>query len=574
MKLKDCLKTYTQDQDKAVSPAETISRAKAELLAQGKNILAESKRVDTGRLGIPVFMCVCGEGAREVMPGRKQMGKGATVEQAEASALMELVERYSFFSFWNNETNFIRASWSEAESLVPGKIMPVAEMIRSVGEEISEKDAVRVLDLVRWRFAPAWNLSTGAEVYAPLDWFKKLNEFNGSSAGNTPEESILQGACELVERHVCALIAGEQPILPSIDPKSITDPVLADLLGCYAKNNIQVRLKDFTLGMPVPTVGALAVDPATFPEKSEIVFTAGTATSPAKAAIRALTEVAQLAGDFETGANFEASGLPKYASLNDFEWIKKGAPASLDSLPDIRRQNFLKEINLLCKGLSEKGFSLYSVDITHPELGLAAHYNFVPGFQFRERAKHKSLGLFVGRILAEESPAPRAEEGLKALSEIYKNAPFVPFFKGLLALRKQELSKAAQLFKESEALQPDDEDRALAAFYQAYALTQKQDWAKAVAPLNRAVHLGPRVKEYFNLRGVALFKAKKYEQAAQDFKAAVDLDSGSAMDLANLGLCYKFMGQEAKAVHCLGTALTLDPTLEFARKHLDNILTP
>ncbi|MDY7001051.1 MAG: YcaO-like family protein, partial [Thermodesulfobacteriota bacterium] len=387
-------------------------------------------------------------------------------------------------------------------------------------------------------------------------------------------ESILHGACELVECHMCAIIAKEKPALPSIDPKSASDPVLADLLECYARNNIQVWLKDFTLGMPVPTVGALAVDPATFPEKSEIVFTAGTATSPAKAAIRALTEVAQLAGDFETGANFEASGLPKYTALEDFEWLKKGKPASLDSLPDIRRQNFLEEIGLLCKGLSEKGLSLYSVDITHPELGLSAHYNFVPGFEFRERARNQSLGLFVGRILAEESPAPQAEIGLGIISEIYKNAPFVPFFQGLLALREQEISEAAKLFEKSEALQTDDDDRALAAFYQAYALTQEEDWAGAVPPLDRAVRLSPQVKEYFNLRGVALFKAQKYEQAAQDFKAAVDLDSGSAMDLANLGLCYKFMGEEAKAVHCLGTALTLDPTLEFAQKHLENILKP
>jgi len=574
MELKDCLKTYTKDQDKAVSPSETVSRAKAEMRSQGRNILAETRRVDTGRLGIPVFMCVCGEEAREIMPGRKQMGKGATVEQAEASALMELVERYSFFSFWNNEANFIRASWSEAEALFPGGLMPVAEVIRSVGEEISEKDAVRILDLVRWRFTPVANITTGAEVHVPLDWFKKLNEFNGSSAGNTPEESILQGACELVERHVCAIITGDEPALPSIDPESINDPVLADLLECYAKNNIQVWLKDFTLDMPVPTVGVLAVDPASFPERSEIVFTAGTATSPAKAAIRALTEVAQLAGDFETGANFEASGLPKYAALDDFEWIKKGEAVALDSLPDIRRQNFLEEISLLCEGLSEKGFPLYSADITHPELGLAAHYNFVPGFKFRERAVHQSLGLFVGRILAEESPVPQAEVGLGVLFEIYGDAPFVPFFQGLLALREQKISEAAKCFEKSEALQPDDDDRALAAFYQAYALTQEEDWAGAVAPLDRAVRLSPKVKEYFNLRGVALFKAKKYEQAARDFKAAVDLDSGSAMDLANLGLCYKFMGETTKAVHCLGTALTLDPTLEFAKKHLDNILTP
>ena len=76
-------------------------------------MLAETDRVDTGRLGIPVFVSVCGPEARDIMPTRKQMGKGASPEQAEASALMELVERYSFFSFWADESNFEQLTWSE-----------------------------------------------------------------------------------------------------------------------------------------------------------------------------------------------------------------------------------------------------------------------------------------------------------------------------------------------------------------------------------------------------------------------------------------------------------------------------
>ena len=57
-------------------------------------MLAETRRIDTGRLGIPVYLSVCGEAARAVMPTRKQMGKGASPEQAEASALMELARAF------------------------------------------------------------------------------------------------------------------------------------------------------------------------------------------------------------------------------------------------------------------------------------------------------------------------------------------------------------------------------------------------------------------------------------------------------------------------------------------------
>ena len=67
----------------------------------------------------------------------------------------------------------------------------------------------------------------------------------------------------------------------------------------------------------------------------------------------------------------------------------------------------------------------------------------------------------------------------------------------------------------------------------------------------------PEVKEYFNLRGVAYFKQSQY--------------AGAAMDLANLGLCHKFMNNAQKARELLGEALALDPSLEFARTHLNEL---
>ena len=99
---------------------------------------------------------------------------------------------------------------------------------------------------------------------------------------------------------------------------------LRDLLAAFEREGIHIVLKDFSLGMPLPTVGAVAWDPATFPARSEIVFTAGTAASPAKAAIRAVTEIAQLGGDFCTQACYEASGLSKFERLEDIQWLLKG----------------------------------------------------------------------------------------------------------------------------------------------------------------------------------------------------------------------------------------------------------
>jgi ribosomal protein S12 methylthiotransferase accessory factor len=570
--LKDCFKAYTRDQDKAAPPGETVARVKAVLERKCPGVLEETRRVDTGRLGIPVFLSICGPAARAVMPTRKQMGKGASPEQAEASALMELVERFSYFSFWADESNFTRATWSEAVARFGAELMDIREVCASVGDELSPEGARRVMDLVRWRFCPALNVATGKTTVLPLDWFKTLNEFNGSSAGNTSEESILQGACELVERHVCAVIDRASPELPTIGQEALADPVLRELCETFRKNGILLVLKDFSLGLPVPTVGALAFDPQTFPGSSEIVYTAGTAASPVKAAVRAVTEIAQLAGDFETGRVYEASGLRKFTDPGQFEWLLAGPEVELASLPDVEDNNIRVELARLADGLLGRGCSLYSVDTTRADIEVPANYNLVPGFDFRERTVHRSLGLFVGRKLAEEAEAAEAEAGLAVLAEVAPTAYYLPFFQALLALRTGDLALAAERFAQAEPRQPGQAERALCAFYQAYALTQDSRWEDCVPHLDRAIGLDAEVKEYFNLRGVARFKAGAYELAKEDFHSVLALDSGSAPDLANLGLCHKFLGQTERALECLEAALRLDAGLDYARKHLEEIL--
>lgn len=571
IRLGPCPKGHTRELDKVCPPDQTVAWVRAAFAAYGEEILAEARRIDTGRLGIPVFMSICGPAARSIMPTRKQMGKGASAVQAEASALMELAERYSFFSFWAGGLSLTKAVWSAAERNWPGAVLPISEMAKSVGEDISEDRARQILDLVAWRFGPVTQISSGREFFAPLDWLKKINEFNGSSAGNTAEESILQGLCELIERHVCDVVDERRCNTPTIDHGSFSDPVLGELWAAFARRGVRVLLKDFSLGLPAPTVAAVAHDPATFPACSEIVFTAGTAATPAKAAIRALTEVAQLAGDFETGSNYEASGLPKFTSLSQLHWLEQGPAVNLDSLPNFASQDIFEELKTLAFGLARMGLNAYSADTTHPGLGVPAHYSFVPGFRFRERARRASLGLFVGRILAEEYPFEEAEAGLQHLRRLYPGESFPEFFEGLLAVRQGRNQEALDLLARSEPGLDLDDDRGLAAFYQGYALSRDGQWSGSLRHLDRAIALCPEHKEYFNLRGVARFKMGEYELAEADFQAALNLDSGSAVDLANKGLCAKFLGRGEEAVELLRSALELDPCLEYIKPHLDEL---
>jgi ribosomal protein S12 methylthiotransferase accessory factor len=569
--LQSRVKGHTRELDKLHAPEQTVEQVRTRFAQFGADILADTRRIDTGRLGIPVFMSMCGPKAKEVMPTRKQMGKGATPAQAQASALMELAERYSFFRYWRDLNALPKYTWSEAEARWPGTVLPIGQILQSVDEQLPEELARELMDLLQWHFVPVTRLDTGQECMAPLEWFKKINEFNGSSAGNCPEESILQGVCELVERHVCALADRGRLETPSLDAQGFDDPVLRELWAAFASQGVHVLLKDFSLGLPVPTVAALAHDPATFPEHSEIVFTAGTATTPAKAAIRALTEIAQLAGDFETRSNYEASGLPKFTDLDQTAWLRRGPLTGLDTLPDLGSVDIYQELTQLCGLLAASGHQAYSADITDPVLAVPAHYSFIPGFQFRERARNPSMGLFIGRVLAEDADCQEAFSGLQRLSQIYEGAAFPLFFQGLAAMRQGDLPRAVSLLARGEQGLDDPEDQALAAFYQGYALTRGENWQAAITHLDRAIALCPDVKEYFNLRGVARFKLREYSIAELDFQQALDLDGGSAMDWANMGLCAKYLGRRDEAARMLQTALSLDPGLEFATTHLRDL---
>ena len=79
------------------------------------------------------------------------------------------------------------------------------------------------------------------------------------------------------------------------------------------------------------------------------------------------------------------------------------------------------------------------------------------------------------------------------------------------------------------------------------------------------------MKEYFSYLGVACFKQKKYEKARDAFRSVIALDKGSAIDLANLGMCEKMLGDAESAREHLEGAVEIDPGIEFARKALDEL---
>jgi len=569
----DCLKSYTYDQDKVCTPEETVARFKRKLAEVKLDILNDVRRIDTGRLDIPVYFSVCGKDAYHTIGNKKQMGKGSTPAQSQASACMELAERFSFFSFKKNPANFIRATWAElrAEGL---PLLPLTRLLQSVHDETtSEETLERLIADIPIQWAWATNLNRGEMVLIPFSWFYAINEFNGPSAGNTYEEAILQGISEIVERHVCALVTHQRIKAPLIDHRSLSDPVAVELLQKFTRHGIQVYLNDFTLDTGIPTVAAMAIDPSTFPGTSEIVYTAGTTPEPNKALIRALTEVAQLAGDFHTKANYVASGLPKPLSLEEVEYIvNPGRTVKLSDMPDLSDHNMKVEIDRCLAALARLGMEVLLIDVRHQDLQIPAIYTIVPGAHFRERSMSKNAGLFAAKLVHEQIEDPDQQIAqLNRMGQVLPQAYFVEFYlgKNMMALHRHR--EAMTHFHRALELNPEREDLPYIYSFMGDCLKDMEQYREAVTVLRRGIELDDERPDLHNLLGFCHYKLADYETAVRHFSRSVELNPASAIDFANLGVNLRKLERYEEAAHNFKIALTMDPSLEFARAHLDEL---
>ncbi|MDY6825296.1 MAG: YcaO-like family protein [Thermodesulfobacteriota bacterium] len=568
--LKDAVKQFTADQDKVAPPAETVKRFKEQAAKSGMDLLQETRRIDTGRLGIPVYYSVCGDDARRLTGTNKQMGKGASPHQAEASAVMELAERYSFYRFADNAANF---TVDTLENLGE-RALPFEVIARSVndgpGESPDYEGVKAIFEKLPLRWTTAHNLTTGETTLVPFDWFFMINEFNGTSAGNCNEEAICQGICEVVERHVSCVAGHRSEALPGIDPESATDPAVQDMLAKYQKAGIRLWISDLSFDTGIPTVGVLAWDPATFPEKSEIVWTAGTAPNPEKAMSRALTETAQLAGDFNTGACFVESGLPKFRRIEDAAFITE-APAtrSIADLPDLADDNIKTEIQRCLAALSACGMTVMVINSTDPVLGISAFYTLIPGTRFFQRAKNGSAAMFTAKLIAENFPPDIALDRLSAMQTAIGSAYFLDFYIGMCRLNSGETEAALASFQRALDQTPPTQDRSGICTFAGFCLKEMEQYSDALAILEQGLALDEERTDILNLMGFCHFKQKSYEAAIACFKKLIQIDPSSAIDYANVASNYRDMGETEKAIYYYQRALEIDPTIDFARQNLE-----
>jgi bacteriocin biosynthesis cyclodehydratase domain-containing protein len=199
-------------------------------------------------------------------------GKGSTAEQAEASALMEAIERYTGI-FQGDEIRVTRrfTDFAPGDAIPPNEILLFSDaqyqQAAASPDESGETQAppVGLSSSAKVEWSPVWSLRDGRFKYIPttlLYFFYSgpaafRADSNGCAAGNTIEEAIVQGFLELVERDAYAIWWYNRSQRAAVDLRQFDDTYVRDLHAQLAEAGRKLWVLDVTTDLGVPTYVAI-----------------------------------------------------------------------------------------------------------------------------------------------------------------------------------------------------------------------------------------------------------------------------------------------------------------------------
>lgn len=237
-------------------------------------------------------------------------GKGMTFEYALASAYGEFMERIQnqmlilyrsctqiLFKQENNELlNIINK-----KNILPKYTYAPDEKIVSIETMMLQVKKITNIDnieLIKQFFGnqpltvvPFLNVTKGEIEYLPMGILLATSTSNGMCAGNTPQEAIIQGMSEIIERYIIRKIYYENISFPDIPLEHFEGTEIENkikkILNKY--HNLSFQIKDCSCNLGFPAIGVLIIDKVNL----KYLFHLGVDPSPITALERTLTEVYQ-----------------------------------------------------------------------------------------------------------------------------------------------------------------------------------------------------------------------------------------------------------------------------------------
>ena len=242
-------------------------------------------------------------------------GKGVTWKLALASAYGEMMERLQTgqlleILYWQT-SNVIQEPIEDLE---------LYEIYKSVFPEITDKfTEASFISFLRnhprmRQLRPYFSNKKGMNVLIPHNFIYALEGSNATCAGNTRDEALVQGMCEVFERHVQKKIYyGVQcsSVFPSVPLEVFAETVSYNLIQKILDQGYFVDIKDMTMGGVFPVLGILIFNK----KKTRYFFSMGSDTNIDICIQRCITEMFQ-GHDFNFGFRDSMKSVYDYKELS------------------------------------------------------------------------------------------------------------------------------------------------------------------------------------------------------------------------------------------------------------------
>jgi ribosomal protein S12 methylthiotransferase accessory factor len=183
-------------------------------------------------------------------------GKGVTKKYALASAYAEIMERLQNGFLIGNEFGAKRLKtfypdeiFVKVKDLLKDNYSPTSNLLTTIlgsANKYRRKEEGCI---------PYYNVFDNKIDYLPHRLIIAACRSNGLCAGNTPEEALCQGICEIFERYIHKKIFHGFLNLPTIPLESIKNLQNYSLIEDILKKGYKVMVKDCTLGGTLPVLG-------------------------------------------------------------------------------------------------------------------------------------------------------------------------------------------------------------------------------------------------------------------------------------------------------------------------------
>jgi oxazoline/thiazoline synthase len=323
-------------------------------------------------------------------------GKGSTAEQAEASALMEAIERYSGI-FQGDEIRTAKrfTDFEAGEAINPEDVLLFSDAQYSSPEnEPDHPVPARFRPSAKIDWSPVWSLRDQRFRYLPtslLYFFYGGDEesynadSNGCAAGNTLQEAIVQGFLELVERDAYAIWWYNRLPREELDLDLFDDSYVQDLRSQLGDQGRRLWVIDITSDLGIPTYVAMVHWMQNGHENIE--FGSGAHFDSRIALLRALTELNQF---MSIGLMNGGSGEKPYLDgvtplqLTNYPFLlSNGRPAAplisgskFGPLDDTRKQ-----VDACVEIARQAGLDFLVLDQTRPDVETSIARVIVPGLR-------------------------------------------------------------------------------------------------------------------------------------------------------------------------------------------------